>query len=269
MNAQTFRHKKHLGQHFLADNEILRHEAELLSPEGKDVLEIGAGDGRLSRMVFALKPSSLTLLEIDRELCSLLRKNYSPFKEVTICEGDAMDFVRALPNASKKYKLICGNIPYQISGPLFASLSRLEFERGVFCVQKEVAERLAANPGSSDFGRLSLAVQLRYSVRISIAVPKGLFDPPPKVDSSIIVIEPLKKKERISQPENFEQVCTQLFSHRLQSVANAIYHSRAAFGMGKEEAREIAKTIKYRDEKVFCLDAEQICEIARQLGKGR
>jgi 16S rRNA (adenine1518-N6/adenine1519-N6)-dimethyltransferase len=260
-----FQAKKRLGQHFLVDEEILSVEAALLSCGGKTALEIGAGDGRLSEKLLSFRPSSLSLSEIDPALIGVLKKKFSKEKSVKIIAGDAMDIVRAAPKAGF-FQCVGGNIPYQISGPLFSALSGTDLERGVFCVQREVAQRICASPGSPDWGKLSVVVQLKHNARVILPVPPSSFSPPPKVDSAIILLERKPAGEILPVPENFHRVLSALSCHRLQSVGNALFNSRTALGISKERAKPLSKTIKYSGSKVFTLSIAQWREIALELG---
>lgn len=260
----SFRKKKRFGQHFLTDASMLLFEAERLECAGKSVLEIGAGDGRLTEKIMAQLPSSISLVELDSELASYLRKKFRKEKSVLISESDVMDFLDGdFPDGF--FDCVAGNVPYKVSGPLFARLAKLDFARGIFCVQKEVADRLCARPGGGDWGKLSIFVQRKYAVRRLLSVPPVAFAPPPKVDSTIIELVKKPAAEIVEFPEGFEKVVSALFTHRLQSVSNSLFHSRHEFGLSKDEARKAANTIIYSNSKVFMLSEAQFAQIARQL----
>lgn len=263
---QVFSPKKRLGQHFLSDSKVLTDEAALLECNDESVLEIGGGDGRFSEKILAENPSAITIVEIDQLLVKKLKFKFAKDKRVAIKEADILEMLGGLRWDEFKFSRVAGNIPYQISGPLFASLMKFGFVRGVFCIQKEVAERLAAMPGSADYGRLSVVVQLHYRVKIAFGVPRFSFVPPPKVDSAVIVLE--QNDKQIALPENFHQILTALFSHRRKSVANAIHDARAALSISKEEAKELGRTIKYGERKVFTLTPLEWAELAREIAKG-
>ncbi len=257
---RDFVQKKSLGQHFLSDQSILSFEAERLSCEGQGVLEIGAGDGRLSEKILAQNPSSLTLVELDLGLAKFLRNRFRKEKRVVVAEADILGYLGSTPLLPP---VITGNIPYKISGPLFALLSKSDFTRALFCVQAEMAQRLCAKPGTHDWGKLSVFLQHKYEVKTLLKVPPGAFSPPPKVESAIIELLQKKKMEILPLPENFEQVVSALFSHRLQSVGNALFHSRHIFCLGKEDAKQLANTIIYSKRKVFMLQETELAEIAQ------
>lgn len=265
-SGHEFAPKKHLGQHFLSDMKVLADEAALLGCEGKSALEIGGGDGRFSEKLLAENPSQLTIVELDPLLVKKLKSRFAKDRRAAIREADILQMLDGMEADEFPYACVAGNIPYQISGPLFSRLMRFGFVRGVFCVQKEVAERLAASPGTSDWGRLSVVVQLHYDVKIAFGVGRFSFIPPPKVDSAVIVLE--RKGTRIALPKNFHPFLTALFSHRRKTVANAIYDARAALSLPKEGAKALGRTIKYGERKVFTLTPMEWLELSGMFGNG-
>lgn len=250
--------KRWKGQHFLTDRGVLLQEAQALQCEGKSAIEIGAGDGRLTKLILKQKPLTLTTIELDKKWIAHLHKKLSGYKQVTILQQDAL----ALPD---NYKVDCviGNIPYYITSPLLVKISKWKFKRAVLCIQKEVAERLLAEPGSSTYGRMSIFAQLHYDITPLLDVPRTSFHPIPQVDSAVIVLTPRKGASKL--PANLEAVTAALFSHRLASVANALLHSRRLWGWDKAQARLMAKEVKYADHKVLTLSPSQALEIARAL----
>lgn len=250
---------KRRSQHFLANKEILQYEASLLECKGLDVLEIGAGDGRLSEFVLEEIPKSLSLVELDPYWAGELAKKFKKSKNVKILQGDFLE----LPN-NYKANAVIGNIPYQITSKIILKLARMKFKRAVLCMQKEVAQRIFAPPCSNEYGRLSVFCQLHYDIKPGRMVPKNYFHPPPQVDSQIVKLVQLKGTK--SLPKNLELATSSLFSHRLASVENALFHSRRAFGWDKAQAVEqISKRVKLKGKKVFMLTPQEVVEIAKSL----
>jgi 16S rRNA (adenine1518-N6/adenine1519-N6)-dimethyltransferase len=180
--------KKHLGQHFLSDPRILGRIADALAPErGDTVLEIGPGPGGLTTAL-AKRVSRLVVIERDRELVPAL---HARFPGITIVEGDALEEDwHAL--AGGRPALVIGNIPYNITSPLIdKALLPPRPRRIVFLVQKEVAERVVAAPGGSEYGALSIGVQTVARAERLFTVPAGAFSPRPKVDSAVLRLSPL------------------------------------------------------------------------------
>jgi len=180
--------KKRLGQHFLHDPGILRRIAEALEIQPEDaVLEIGPGPGGLTAELLA-RTTRLVAIEKDRDLIPALRAR---FPALVLAEGDALDLDwRSLVGGGPLR--IIGNIPYNITSPLLEkALLPPRPVCIVYLVQKEVALRVAAPPGGSDYGALSVGVQSVARVERLFSVPAGAFRPPPKVDSAVLRFTPL------------------------------------------------------------------------------
>lgn len=250
--------KAKLGQNFLVDESVLSFEAECAKVRGDSVLEIGAGDGRLTRKLLAAGAGHITAVELDPRLAKKLRIAFATAKRVRIFEGDFLEF-----NESARFGRIVGNIPYYITSPILLKLSRMDFGRAVLCVQNEVASRMAAEPGSSQYGRLSVFSQLCFSIEVLALVERSAFSPAPKVDSCIISLE----RTGFSMGECEEKAIGALFSHKKKSVRNAVVDSRRAlFGSSdKQHAAKAAQTLKYAERKVFTLAPLEALEAARQL----
>jgi 16S rRNA (adenine1518-N6/adenine1519-N6)-dimethyltransferase len=184
------RPRKRFGQHFLTDPRSLSRIVEALAPEPSDtVVEIGPGRGALTELLSAAC-KRLVAIEIDRDLVAHLRAVYADRPHVEIVEGDALEFNWAAL-AGPSY-LLAGNLPYYITTPLlFRVLAIPRPRRAVLLVQREVAGRLVARPGSSEYGALSVNVQVTASVRVVSRVSAGAFHPKPRVDSAIVLITPL------------------------------------------------------------------------------
>ena len=181
--------RKSLGQHFLEDRRILDRIADALDPaSGDTVIEIGPGRGSLSDALVD-RVARLVLVEYDRALAALLRQRYSGVDRVTVVESDVLESdLGAL--AGGPFKLI-GNVPYYITTPiLFHALRPPRASRIVLLVQREVADRIVAAPGSKEYGALSVNVQSVADGRVAFRVAPGSFTPPPRVESAVVVIDP-------------------------------------------------------------------------------
>ncbi len=238
--------KKSLGQCFLQDRNILALEAKLAGPQGKTVLEIGPGDGRLTEAVLALKPKKVIAVEKDSRFASLLRERFAGKAE--IIEGDFLE--AELPSCD----IIIGNIPYYISSDIVFTIAPLKFERAVLMVQKEFAQKMVAKPGEKNYGRLSVTAQLAFDIKLERIVPRHLFRPVPKVDSAIIVLTPTGVELDRFQ----EDVIRSLFSHRNKLVRGALLDS-------KFEPEELEKLGAFKGRRVRTLTKEECLEIARLL----
>ena len=250
--------KAKLGQHFLADDSVLQFEAESADVRGKSVLEIGAGDGRLTAKLLAQGAGHITAIEIDRKLARLLRMKFA--RRVTVLQSDFLAF-----SPQKKYNVVVGNIPYYITSPILFRLAGMDFDRAVLCIQKEVAERIVAAPCSPNYGRLSVSCQLCFSTEVLASVGREAFTPSPKVDSCIVSLS----KTGFSPTSAEEAAIAAIFSHRKKSLRNAVVDARRQlFGNdSRAEAQAIAQNLKCAGRKVFTLSPQEALEAARQLVK--
>lgn len=181
--------RKSLGQHFLTDRRILGRIADALHLQGGEtVLEIGPGRGALTDILVE-RAGRLIAIEYDRALAELLRQRYAKRGNVLIAEADVLD-VSLGELAAGPYVLV-GNVPYYITTPiLFHALVPPRAERSVYLVQKEVADRLSASPGSKEYGALTVNVAAVARAETLFKVPAGAFSPPPKVESAVVRITP-------------------------------------------------------------------------------
>ncbi len=182
--------RKRLGQHFLTDPRILARIADALEITADDtVVEIGPGRGALTKQLVQ-RAKRVVAIEIDRTLAARLREEYEGDERLTIVERDVLDV--GLGEASGGPYLVVGNVPYNITTPiLFHALERPRARRAVFLVQREVADRVVAPPGSEAYGALSVNVQALARGELLGGVAAGAFTPPPKVESAILRVVPL------------------------------------------------------------------------------
>jgi len=184
------RARKRFGQHFLADASVLDAIVELIDPQpGQALVEIGPGLGALTRPLLQ-RCGALTVIELDRDLAARLRAQ----RGLDVVEADVLtvDFAALAQRLGRPLRVV-GNLPYNISTPILFHLldsAALVADQHVM-LQKEVAQRMAAAPGGKDYGRLSVMLQWRYRIDIVLEVPPQAFAPPPKVDSAVVVMQPL------------------------------------------------------------------------------
>jgi 16S rRNA (adenine1518-N6/adenine1519-N6)-dimethyltransferase len=182
--------RKRFGQHFLADDAIIEAIVDAIDPQpGEWLLEIGPGLGAMTNPLVG-RSERLTVVELDRDLAARLRKR----PELTVIESDVLLVNFAALSAERGQKLrVVGNLPYNISTPiLFHLLGAVDAVVDQhFMLQKEVVDRMAAEPGSKDYGRLSVMLQWRYQIESVLDVPPEAFDPPPRVDSAVVRMLPL------------------------------------------------------------------------------
>ncbi|MBI2623292.1 MAG: ribosomal RNA small subunit methyltransferase A [Candidatus Liptonbacteria bacterium] len=242
-----------LGQHFLRDQGALRAVAAALElAPGDTIIEIGAGHGELTEELMSEKwkvksgeKIQVLAIEKDSRLARTLREKYSRSRNIEIVEGDVRTVLPSLLTTSHSslatrhsplvYKL-CGNIPYYLTGFLFRIVSELEPlpARAVFTIQKEVAERIDAKP--PHMNQLAASVQFWAEPKIIRVVPRSAFSPAPKVDSAILLLNPvIKKGERGEKGERgkYYAAVHALFSQPRKTILNNV---AAALHVPKEEA---------------------------------
>ena len=178
------RPRKRLGQHFLVDRTVLERIAETLAPTASDVVvEIGPGRGALTDLL-SQRARRVIAIELDRDLVPYLRDRYREAGNVDVIERDVLEV--NLGEVGGSEFLLAGNVPYYITTPiLFHALEPPRPARAVYLVQREVAERIAAPPGSRTYGALSVNVQAVARAELVARVPAGAFRPPPAVESAI------------------------------------------------------------------------------------
>jgi 16S rRNA (adenine1518-N6/adenine1519-N6)-dimethyltransferase len=212
--------RKRFGQHFLTDKALIEAIVDLIDPQaGETLVEIGPGLGAMTLPILArYKP--LTVIELDRDLAARLRKR----DDVEVIESDVLkvDF-KALAAAKGAKLRVVGNLPYNISTPILFHL--LDAVDDVvdqhFMLQKEVVDRMAAAPGRKDYGRLSVMLQWRYDIESVLDVPPESFDPPPRVDSAIVRMVPLKTPPAVD-PKLLGALVTSAFSQRRKLLRHSL-----------------------------------------------
>jgi len=187
------RARKRFGQNFLRDPGIIARLVRAIAPRpGERLIEIGPGQGALTEPLLEAAGGRLEVIELDRDLVPGLRVQFFAYLDFVVHEADALTFdFRALRGDGAPLRVV-GNLPYNISTPLIGHL--LEAGDAIadmhFMLQKEVVERLAAEPGGADWGRLSVMAQYRCTVESLFTVPPEAFVPRPKVDSAIVRLTP-------------------------------------------------------------------------------
>lgn len=179
--------KPKLGQNFLRDESAIRRIVTALGDlSGQTVVEIGPGRGAITQLL-AEKAARVIAIELDRELAPLLRAQFSADR-VTVVEQDVLQFdFAAAARAAGQRLAVAGNLPYYITSPILMKLAaaHASLDRAVLMVQREVADRIVAAPGSRDYGLLSVTVQMYGSVAPLFTLPPGAFSPPPDVHSTV------------------------------------------------------------------------------------
>lgn len=203
-----------LGQHFLRDVRFAERAVEAAGLRPDDVvLEVGPGKGVLTRLL-APRVAKVVAIELDAWLAGGMEEAALP--NVEIVRGDAVQ-VDWPP-----FTACVSNLPYQISSPFLFRLLARDFRIAVLLVQKEFADRLVAKPDTSDYGRLSVNAQRRADVRTIARVPPGAFDPPPKVDSALVMLTPRPPSFEVGDEAAYEKVVEAAFGQRRKKLGNAL-----------------------------------------------
>lgn len=262
---------KSLGQNFLVDHNIIDKIVESARITSTDaVLEIGPGRGALTESL-AGKAGKLLLIEFDHALAQAHRERYADDERVKVVDGDVLtvDLAELLKDGTA-WKVVA-NLPYNISTPvLFRMLELREQLSGmVLMVQKEVGQRLTAQPGTGEYGVITVLLGLWFDISRLFPVAPGCFFPPPKVDSVVLRFIPRSAPRVVVDEELFSKVVKASFAMRRKTLANCI---KTGFGLSADEA-----------EAVFCaseisgmrrgetLNMDEFARLTRSIGtaKGR
>jgi len=227
---------KRFGQHFLNDQRVLAQIVDALELTGTEtVVEIGPGRGALTRHLLG-RARRLVLIELDRALAANLREEFAGDSTVEVVEADVLKAdIAGL--AGGPYALV-GNVPYYITTPIiFHALEAPMPSRAVFLVQKEVAERMAANADDEEYGALSVTIQALTEAELLLHVPPSAFSPAPKVHSAVVRLRP--KAAPLVPPETapgFQAFVQSFFGMRRKQLGTIV---RALEGVSTDHAREI------------------------------
>lgn len=219
--------KKSLGQNFLTDPNVLLNivDAAEVSPED-DVIEVGPGIGSLTEQI-AKRAHHVLAFEIDRNLMNVLDETLSPYDNITVVNQDVLkanvnEEVENHLDGKRRLKLVA-NLPYYITTPILKTFmaSTLLIDKMVVMMQKEVAERLTAQPGDKEYGSLSVVVQYRMNTQIEFDVSSKVFVPRPKVDSAIVRLTPRADWEVMPEDDkDFFKTVHGCFMHRRKNIWN-------------------------------------------------
>lgn len=218
--------RKRFGQNFLHDAGVIERIVGAIAPmTGDHLVEIGPGLGALTQPLLD-RAGRLDVVELDRDLAARLRQRYGNEPRLKLHEGDALrfDFYSLRTTPDERLRIV-GNLPYNISTPLlFHLIDQIDCIRDIHCMlQKEVVQRMAAQPGSDDYGRLSIMIQYHCAVTPLFSVGPGAFTPQPKVDSAVVRLMPhTTPPVSIKDYRTFSRVVAQAFSARRKTLRNAL-----------------------------------------------
>ncbi|HSG92162.1 MAG TPA: 16S rRNA (adenine(1518)-N(6)/adenine(1519)-N(6))-dimethyltransferase RsmA [Methylotenera sp.] len=213
--------KKRFGQNFLTDQGVIDSLVSAISPKANDLMvEIGPGLGALTKPLLQ-KLDMLHVVEVDRDIISWMQKEYAK-NNITIHNADALKF--DFSSLGENLRVV-GNLPYNISTPiLFHLLDNVKVITDMhFMLQKEVVERMVADPSTAAYGRLSVMLQYRLQMEYLFTVPPEAFDPAPKVESAFVRCVPHAKLPFVANDEAlFAKVVTAAFGQRRKTLRNTL-----------------------------------------------
>ena len=265
LDTYGFRFSKSLGQNFLIDASVPERIADSVVADREcSVLEIGPGIGCLTAELSA-RAGQVLSVELDRRLQPLLRETLSSAENTDVLFADIMKLdLRQLASErmTKPTKLVCANLPYNITSPVLTSLIEADcFERICVMIQKEVAERICAGPGTKDYGAFGLFVQWYYAPELLFTVPPHCFMPQPKVTSAVIrLTKRTAPPAEVRDEKLLFHVIRAAFNQRRKTLANAL--SAAEPQLSKADCERILKLCdldtNIRGEKLNLVDFARI-----------
>ena len=209
------RAKKSLGQNFLIDRDVLEKIVNVAPIKNKIVLEIGPGTGNLTSFILKYNPERLFVVEKDNDLAKNLDETFKD--QLTIINDDILNINENL--LFKKKTTVFGNLPYNISTQILSKWivnlkDNFWFDHLVLMFQKEVADRIIAQPNTSTYGRLSILSNWKLNVKKICDIKPESFSPRPKIDSSLLYFSPKKEFFKLKNPNNLEKVTRIFFNQR-------------------------------------------------------
>lgn len=275
MEKYGIRTKKSFGQNFLTDLNVLKNIVEAADITANDnVIEIGPGIGALTEQL-AQAAGEVLALEIDQDLIPVLKEVLSPYDNVKVINQDVLQanlpelIKKEFKDPSRPIKVVA-NLPYYITSPILMNLLASPVEWATICVmmQKEVAQRLTAKPGTKQYGALTLAIEYQMQAKIAFDVSRKVFVPSPNVDSAIVVLTPRKNPLPV-QPFDRQKLFGFIrgcFAHRRKSLWNNLQGVIGKAPAVKEKMTSVLTQLdissQIRPEK---LTLEQFIELANAL----
>ena len=210
--------RKRFGQHFLRDSAVIYRIVDVIDPRpGQSIIEIGPGLGAMTQPLLN-RSKQLTVIELDRDLAARLRQQPA----LQVIEADVLNVDFGTLHKGPLLRVV-GNLPYNISTPILFHLLKFvdHIEDQHFMLQHEVVERMCADPCSKDYGRLSVMLQWRYQMENMLHVPPEAFDPPPRVESAIVRMQPMQRWPGLNAALLSEMV-TVAFSQRRKILRHTL-----------------------------------------------
>ena len=227
--------KKSLGQNFLIDRNVLDKIISTTKITNKVILEIGPGSGNLTTYILKQKPKKIFVVEKDDDLCLLLKEKFN--SEITIINEDVLKISE--DKISNEKLIVFGNLPYNISTEILSKWivnlnNNFWFESLVLMFQKEVADRIIADPNTSKYGRLSILSNWKLNIKKIIDIKPTSFSPRPKIDSSLLLFTPKETSFIFKDTKNLEMLTRVFFSQRRKML-------KKPFNQIFKNAKEVAE----------------------------
>lgn len=263
-----FRFTKSLGQNFLTDLRVVDDiiaGAEITKDDS--VIEIGPGVGTLTRKLLE-HAGKVTAIELDEELIPILTEELKEFDNFTLIHGDAVKLDLKAIAEGKRVKFVA-NLPYYVTTPIIAGIlsSGMDFDSLTIMVQKEVAERMAAVPGTKDYGSLTILVRYYCDIKVVRNVPPSAFIPRPKIDSTVIRLNKLEKpRAEVEDEKLFFNIVRHSFNMRRKTLVNGLKSMGLSRETIDEAMAECGIDSKLRGE---TLSVEKFAELSNAIGKRR
>jgi len=240
--------KKSLGQNFLIDKNIINKIIKIGNINNtKNVVEIGSGYGSLTTAINRFNPKQIIAIEKDKNLSSFLENKFKDNKKIKVINSDILNLIEK--NNFKKKTTVFGNLPYNVSTKILASLILLKkwppwYDMLVLMFQKEVADRIIAKANTKEFGRLSVLANWRLEVKKHFDISNNCFFPKPKIMSTVLSFKPIKNnKFNLQNPKNLEKITRILFSNRRKMINK---NFRKIFKNSNHVANELNINLKNR-----------------------
>jgi 16S rRNA (adenine1518-N6/adenine1519-N6)-dimethyltransferase len=258
LRAHGIKPRKRLGQSFLIDDGVLQRMVSYACLGRQDtVLEVGAGLGFLTEHL-ARHAGRVIAVELDLRLMDVLKDHLSSHRNVNLLQGDVLKL--KIPAFNK----VVSTPPYSISSPLLFWLFEKTYNLAVLAFQEEFADRLAAQVGSKDYGRLSVAAYYRAEVELLDLVQKELFWPSPNVDSRIVRLKPRRPPFSVDDEAFFFETVNAIFTQRNKKLRNAIMPLFSKYRITKTEAVRLADSLPFHTSRPRELSPEEVGLVAQE-----
>ncbi|MCG3218432.1 MAG: ribosomal RNA small subunit methyltransferase A [Candidatus Heimdallarchaeota archaeon] len=252
---------KYRGQNFLISSKVIRYQIKAAQLSTSDhVYEIGPGLGALT-ICLSKVAKKVTAVEIDDKIVTILKENEELIDKIELIEGDALK--TSIPGTVTH---IVSNLPYSISSPITFHLMKYPFKRAILMYQKEVAERLIAQPNSNDYSRLSVMSQLNHNIKYLKTIPPSAFIPKPKVESAIVEITP-RDEPRLKDITFFEKLVRSLFISKNKTVRRQLRIIVKHYKRKKSTTKDWKdlEMIPHLTRRIRTLNHEELLEIMYEL----